>query len=297
MRVSTQSLFRNIQRNILRQADELRKIEEKVASGKNMNRLSDDPVALVSSLGLRNTLERIGQYQRNMDMGKSWLDLSTTVIKQGSELADRAQKIAQELAAGTQTAEVRASLSAEISEIMDEAVGLGNTQLSEKYIFAGYRTGAAPFSKTTSGGLETVQYSGDTNNFQITVGPNENLTLGRNGQEVWVNSGLFTALGSLKQAIDNNDLAGIQQQSAALQSAEDYLNAQESDVGIRQGQLQRKQEILSQLNLTLQNRLEGLENADYDQVIVEMQQQQKAYEIALEASAMVSQVSLLDYLT
>jgi len=81
-----------------------------------------------------------------------------------------------------------------------------------------------------------------------------------------------------------------------LQSAEDYLNAQESDVGIRQNRLQRKQEILSQLNLTLQNQLDGLENADYNEVIVEMQQQQKAYEIALEASAMVSQVSLLDYL-
>jgi flagellar hook-associated protein 3 FlgL len=296
MRISTQSLFRSIQRNILRQANELKKIEEKVASGKNMNRLSDDPVALVSSLGLRNTLERIGQYQRNMDMGKSWLDLSTTVIKQGSELADRAQKIATELSTGTQTAEMRASLSAEISEIMDEAVGLGNTQLSGKYIFAGYQTGTAPFSKTTSGGLETVQYAGDTNNFQIAVGPNESLTLGKNGQEVWVDSGLFTSLGNLKQAIDNNDLAGIQQQAVALQSAEDYLNAQESDVGIRQNRLQRKQEILSQLNLTLQNQLDGLENADYNEVIVEMQQQQKAYEIALEASAMVSQVSLLDYL-
>ena len=296
MRISTQSLFRSIQRNILRQANELKKIEEKVASGKNMNRLSDDPVALVSSLGLRNTLERIGQYQRNMDMGKSWLDLSTTVIKQGSELADRAQKISTELSTGTQTAEMRASLSAEISEIMDEAAGLGNTQLSGKYIFAGYQTGTAPFSKTTSGGLETVLYAGDTNNFQIAVGPNENLTLGKNGQEVWVDSGLFTSLGNLKQAIDNNDLAGIRQQAVALQSAEDYLNAQESDVGIRQNRLQRKQEILSQLNLTLQNQLDGLENADYNEVIVEMQQQQKAYEIALEASAMVSQVSLLDYL-
>ncbi len=296
MRISTPSLFRSIQNNIQRQANALKKIEEKVATGKNMNRVSDNPVSLVSLLGLQNSLERVGQYQRNMDMGKSWLDLSATVIQQGSDLADRAQKIAQDLSGGTQTAAMRASLSEEISEMMDEAVGLGNTQLGGKYIFAGYRTGTAPFTKTTVGGVETALYGGDTNNFQIAVGPNENLTLGKDGQEVWVNSGLFTALGNLKQAIDNNDLTAIRQQGVALQSAEDYLNAQEAEVGIRQGRLESRQEILSQLNLTLQNQADGLENADYNQVVVEMQQQQKAYEIALEASAMVSQVSLLDYL-
>jgi len=70
MRVATQSIYRGIQQNILRLSRELKDMEDKVSSGKNFNRPSDNPVAVVHSLGLRSKLARIEQYQKNMDTGK-----------------------------------------------------------------------------------------------------------------------------------------------------------------------------------------------------------------------------------
>jgi len=296
MRVATQSLYRGIQQNILRRSSELKKIEDKVSSGKNFNRPSDNPVAVVNSLGLRGTLARIEQYQKNLQTGNQWLDMNETVLEQVSSLAARAQDIALQLSSGTQTAEVRAAAVSEIDHLLGEAIGLGNTQLNGKYIFGGYRTAIPPFARSVSGGIESVYYQGDGNDFQVRIGPNETITAGKNGETVFMDSNLFAGLLDLKQAIADNDQTAIEEQSTILQEATDYFNAQVSDVGIRQSRLKIKGEIFGQFNLQLQNQVDDLENVDYSQAILELKEKQTAYEVALAAAAKISEVSLLNYL-
>jgi flagellar hook-associated protein 3 FlgL len=296
MRVTTPAIYRGIQQNILRLFSDLNRIQEKVSSGKNFNRPSDDPVAMVNSLGLSNTLERIGQYQKNMDTAKGWLDINETVLDQVSKLAARGQNIALQLSSGNQTAEVRAMAASEIDHLLDEAISLGNTQLNGKYIFGGYQTAIPPFARSVSGGTETVNYQGDGNDLKIQIDPDQTITAGKNGATVFMGSNLFASLIALKQAITNNDQTAIQQESTNLQAATDYFNAQVSDVGIRQGHLKIQGEIFTQVSLELQNQLGDLENVDNNKAIVEMQQKQMAYNVALETAAQISKVSLLDYL-
>ncbi|RPJ41879.1 MAG: flagellar hook-associated protein 3 [Deltaproteobacteria bacterium] len=296
MRVSTQALYRGIERRLLTLADQLNRSEEKVATGRNMNRPSDNPVGLVSALGLRNSLSRLEQYQRNMDMGKIWLDLSSTAIEQAGKVAQQAQAIALNLQDGTQSAEMRSTLANEVGLLLDQAVSLGNTQLAGKYIFAGYNTNTQPFTKTQIGGSDAVQYNGDGNDFQIQVGPQESLEIGKNGQELFIDSDFFDSLIRLKQAIENNDPTAIQQEATRLQGVEDFFNAQVSDIGIRQSRILEKQDILKGLKLNFQNQIDDLENADMTQAILEVQERQNAYEVALAASSKIMEVSLLDYL-
>ena len=297
MRVATSSFYRTIQQGLLTRANELKKIDEKVSSGKNFNRPSDDPISLVSTLGFRTALSRVEQYSQNLETGTLWLSSSETAISQASELAKQAQDIANQMGYGTQTAETRTQAAAEVSHLLDQAISLGNTQLAGKYIFAGYRTSTAPFSKTIVGGVETVVYNGDTNDFQIQVGTNEQLTVGKNGQAVFVDSNLFAALENLKQAITNNDLPAIRQQAQILQGTEDSLETQLAEVGIRQNRLKDKQDLLAKWSVNIQDQISNLENVDYNKAILELKQQQTAYEIALESAAKISQLNLLNFLS
>ena len=296
MRVSTQALYRGIEQRLLSLADQLKRSEEKVATGRNMNRPSDNPVGLVSALGLRNSLSRLEQYQRNMDMGKIWLDLSGTAMEQAAKVAQQAQAIALNLQDGTQSAEMRSALANEAGLLLDQAVSLGNTQLAGKYIFAGYNTTTPPFTKTQIGGGDAVQYNGDGNDFQIQVGPRESLEIGKNGQDLFVNSDFFNSLIRLKQAIENNDPTAIRQEATRLQGVEDYFNAQGADIGIRQSRILERQDILKGLKLNFQNQIDDLENVDMTQAILEVKEKQNAYEVALAASSKIMEVSLLDYL-
>jgi len=296
MRVSTQALYRGIEQRLLTLADQLNRSQEKVATGRNMNRPSDNPVGLVSALGLRNSLSRLEQYQRNMDMGKIWLDLSSTAIEQAGKVAQQAQAIALNLQDGTQSAEMRSTLANAVGLLLDQAVSLGNTQLAGKYIFAGYNTNTQPFTKTQIGGSDAVQYNGDSHDFQIQVGPQESLEVGKNGQGLFIDSNFFDSLIRLKEAIENNDPAAMQQEATRLQGVEDFFNAQVSDIGIRQSRILEKQDILKGLKLNFQNQIDDLENADMVQAILEVKERQNAYEVALAASSKIMEVSLLDYL-
>jgi flagellar hook-associated protein 3 FlgL len=296
MRVSTQSLYRGIEQHILSLADQMKRSEEKVATGRNINRPSDNPVGLVSALGLRNSLSRLEQYQRNMDMSKIWLDLSGTTIEEGAEVAQQAQEIAQTLQDGTQSAEMRSALANDVGLLLDQAISLGNTQLAGRYIFAGYNTSTQPFTKTQIGGSDVVQYSGDSNDFQIQVGSQESLEIGKNGQELFIDSEFFDSLIRLKQAIENNDPAAIRQEANSLQGIQDFFNAQVSDIGIRQSRILEKQDILDGLKLNFENQIDDLENADMTQALLEVQERQNAYEVALAAAGKIMEVSLLDYL-
>ena len=296
MRIATDSFYQNILQGLLTRSSDLKKTEEKVSSGKNFNRPSDDPVAMVSSLDFRTALSRVEQYKQNIETGNLWLSSSETAISQASDLAKQAQDIANEMGYGNQTDETRTLAAEEVDQLLDQAISLGNTQVAGKYIFAGYRTSTAPFSKITVGGVETVTYNGDTNDFQIQVGTNEPLAVGKNGQTVFVDSNLFTALENLKQAITNNDLPAIQQQATILQGTEDSLETQLAEVGIKQNRLTDKQNLLAQWSNNIQDQISNLENVDYNQAILELQQKQTAYQIALESAAKISQINWLNFL-
>jgi flagellar hook-associated protein 3 FlgL len=296
MRVATRSIYQGIEQRILTLASKLKEANERVASGKNFSRPSDDPQSMVHGLGLYKALAQVEQYGRNIDTAELWLNLQETVIDQISTLADQAQQVATAMSNGTQSDEIRAVNAEQIGQLLDQAISMANTQLAGKYIFAGYRTSTAPFSRTTSGGIETAQYNGDSNNFEIQIAQNEKIVGGKNGQSLFIDSGLFDALGTLKRAIEDNDLTVIQQQADVLQGVEDSLNGQLADIGVRQSRLEGQQEILDNLNKDIQDRLSDIENVDYNKVILELQEQQTAYEVALEAAAKISQLSLLNYL-
>ncbi len=206
------------------------------------------------------------------------------------------RKLPSSSAAEAQSAEVRTEAASHIDALINQAVGLGNTQLNGKYIFGGYKTAAPPFARSVGTGPETVNYSGDANDLKVQIGPNQTIAAGKNGGTIFMGANLFDSLIRLKQAIGANDQAAIQLESENLQGTTDYFNAQVSDVGIRQNHLKSQGEIFSQVSLDLQNQLGDLENVDYNKAILEMQQKQTAYNVALSTAAQISKVSLLDYL-
>lgn len=296
MRVATRSFYQSIQERILRLTDDLKRINERVSSGKNLHRPSDDPLALIDALHLKAGLSQIEQYQRNMERGESWLNLTESVLSQALQLVDRAQELAVQMSNDTQSAETRGYAAIEVGHLLDQAISLGNTQLGGSYIFSGYQTRTVPFTKVNLGGIETAQYHGDGNDFKILIGREEELTVGRNGQSVWIGSDLFNTLGRLKKALEDNDPNGIRQEIEPLRRLQDSLNHEVGDIGARANRLEGKKEILNHLELNLRDRLSLREDADYAKVIVELREKELAYQAALLSSTRIAELTILNYI-
>jgi len=296
MRVGTASLYTGIQLRLQRLAADLKSLNEKAASGKNLNRPSDDPIALVEAMQFKTATRKMDQYGRNLNNAASWFTASESALSQTLDLVGRARELATQMRSSTQDDGNRDAAAAEVGNLLDQAISLGNTEISGRYIFSGFETGTAPFTKIVVGGVETAQYNGDTNDFQVQIGKNENLTAGRNGQIVLMDSALFSTLGGLKKALEDNDLAGIDTQLGNLTAVEDHLNNQIADIGVRQNQAQVRENILSQLQIDLKERLSQVEDADIAEVILQLNAKQVTYQAALAAASRVSEMSLLNYM-
>jgi len=281
---------------IQRLSEHLMNLNEKIASGKVLNRPSDNPTALVDSMTIKTSLSQIEQYQEGIQTGMSWLNLRESALTNIEEVVARAIEIGTQMGSDNQSADTRASSATEVGQLLEEAIAQANVELGGNYIFAGYMLKTTPFTATVVGGIETAEYHGDTNDFQLQIGKDDAVVVGRNGQTTLMDSNLFTALGTLKKALEDNDGAAIRQQLDQLKSAREYLDNEIADTGAKGNRLDLKGAVWSSLTIDLKERLSDVEDADLTEMITELKQKELAYQVAMMSSVRLSELSILNYL-
>ena len=139
MRVSTAQVFRQSVDAMLERQRELTQTELQVASGKRIQRPSDDPSAAVRVLDLQEAQQRLAQYQRNADVATARLEQEETALIGIGNLLQRVRELAVQGANGTLSAEDRGAIAVEVREHMDGYLQLANTRdPNGEYIFAGF---------------------------------------------------------------------------------------------------------------------------------------------------------------
>jgi len=126
--------------------EQIKNLNEQIASGKRINKSSDDPVGMTHVLKLKKVLSQIGQYGKNMDQGESWLKLTESSLQSTDLLMIRAKEIANQMATGTYSESQRQGAVDEIKNILDQLIQIGNSQLNGRYIFSGYQDNKATYT-------------------------------------------------------------------------------------------------------------------------------------------------------
>ncbi len=140
MRITMRSVHNNILGNLNDLTVDLDRINKQISSGKQMSKISDDPVSLVTALGLRTNITEINQYQENIQFGDSMITASESSLTQMKSLAITAKTLAIQMVNAPVSAENRTSAAGEVKHLWEEAIMLGNTEVGGKYVFGGYRT-------------------------------------------------------------------------------------------------------------------------------------------------------------
>lgn len=140
MRITMQTINNNILSNINRITTDMAKLNDQVSSGRQMSKLSDNPVNLTVALSLRTNLNEITQYQENLSYGTNKIEASESSLSQIKEQIIRAKELAIQAANATMTTDNRALLAPEVGHLFEQTITLGNTDINGQYIFGGYRT-------------------------------------------------------------------------------------------------------------------------------------------------------------
>lgn len=122
--MSTQMLS-NLNRNLYRMDN----MSNQIATGRKINKPSDDPVGVTYALRYRAELASNEQYQTNTDAAVSWLDATDSNMQQALDVMKRLKELAVQGANGTLSDSDLQAVNLEVDELKQHLVDIGNTQI------------------------------------------------------------------------------------------------------------------------------------------------------------------------
>lgn len=281
-------------------------LQEQLASGYNINRPSDDPLSTRQLLDLQEQIDAGNQYSSNITKTETLLNVSNTALSSMADLMQQVKKISGDMVTGTLDATTTASAITNLTQLKSQLIDMGNTRLGDQYVFGGYST-SQPFSSTGA-------FSGTTDILSIEVSPNSYVGATVSGADLLrggkppatVGSGatagqgpidILGSIDALITAIGNKDSAGILDGVKNLKAGADQVNVALSDVGGRLVRLDNMKNMITNNQNTLKTVFGDIQNVDYAKAGVLLSQQTTAFNAALSATAKLSQLSLLDYMS
>ena len=144
MRITDLTKQNAVVRNIQNNADQLQNLQETMASGRRINRLSDDPVGATQALDFRTKLSFFEMLKHITEQTFTWLDRSEAELAHSGDLLMHTKSLVLAQANDTSDAASRRVTAEEVQDIIDALVQAGNSKIGKIYVFAGSKTLTQP---------------------------------------------------------------------------------------------------------------------------------------------------------
>ena len=206
--------------NINSAKERINDLQSQLASGKKVQKPSDNPAATSDILRLTTALDRNQQFQKNVSDGEGALDATANSLDGVAGVLQEVQSILVSVNNGT-AGDTLPAQGDRIDELMNEAIGLANTQFNGKYLFSGTATTTQPFSiaaNPTPPPSQTVTYAGNGAPITYMIGEGITQQVNIDGQTAFQGTAIFNELiqirdtlraGGTPTAADSNAIAGM----------------------------------------------------------------------------------------
>lgn len=299
-RVTSQILVQRALSNLRSQSNRILDLQTQLASGLRVNAPSDDPIDARRAINARATIAKNEQYAQNIESAGPRLEETVTSLQTLNEAILRARELTLRGANGTNGQSALDILAEEVNQILEGAVNTANHQTGNTFIFGGTRTSQPPYEVTrdANGDITAVTYVGNTESINVTIGDGIDVVTNEAGSTVFQGGeDLFQTLIDIR----DNLLAGDQTSLATsrlteLEGLRNQLSQGVARVGAVQNRFEAAKAEIEDFQLQLQQLLSDSVDADFADVIINLNAQSNAFQAALNAASRVIQPSLLDFI-
>jgi flagellar hook-associated protein 3 FlgL len=300
-RITSSMISRSVLSDLNEVSQRLAKTQQRMSSGKQITRPSDDPYGTSRALSLRADIAGTQQYQRNVGEATAWQSVTDSALSKITEAVQRARDLAIQGASDPAGQAARNADAAEIDQLIASVKQEANASYGGRYVFSGTATDIAPYAVA---GADT--YLGDTAAVAREIGP---------GVAVQVNVVGSSLLGSGQAAADGKLLNVLRDLSDHLKSGTvadmntlrttdlkaidtnlDAISQARATVGATTNRLESANGRLQEVEESLTKLLSDVEDADMAKTYTDFSMQQSVYQSALRAGSNIVQQSLLDFL-
>lgn len=292
MRVTQSMLSSNSLRHLSSSYEKLGNYQDQLATGQKITRPSQDPVVAMKGMYYRSNLTENEQYQRNLSEAYLWMDNSEAGLEHASQALERVQYLIIQGKNDTYSDEDRVAIAQEIEQIKQDMVEVANTKVAGRYIYNGTDVDHAPVAK---GNPPVVNMN--TEDYAVEVSAGLKLKVNVNGDKVF-NQALFNTLEGIKQGFsdDTYSAEGMDNLLKDLEGQISTLQAERSEAGARYNRLEMIENRLGKTEVMAKSIISDNEDADIEQVITNLKNQESVHRAALSVGARIIQPTLMDFL-
>lgn len=319
MRVTNIMLANNLLRNMQFNMKRLAECQDKLSSGKEIRRPSDDPVRVTTSLALRSDLGEIEQYTKNVNDAKTWMEVTDDALASAIEVLQTAGERAVAGANDTLPQASRQAMAEEVKQLMEQMKQIANTNLGGRYIFGGTQTMEPPVKdnygplywkddKWNKPTAPAIGWNGNEKDIQYEIAPNVKVIVNTSGMKLFDGSydasgnptqpGAIAVLQKLADSLGDSTKSGadISASIGEIEKVIDNFIARRGELGARENRMEMSADRLSQDQVQQTNLLSQAEDADIAKAIIDLKNQENAYRTTLAAGARIIMPTLIDFL-
>jgi len=184
MRVSTALIHRQGLQSILKQQEDLQRVQNELSTGRKILSPSDDPNGAARIIDINEALNQIDQFGENAGYATQQLNLEETTLTSSNLVLQRVRELAIQAAnTGVNDLQSNQAIASEIKEKLQELFDYANVKDENgDYIFSGFQSKTQAFSTDGAG---NYFFNGDEGQTAIQIGTSRQVTANDSGADVF----------------------------------------------------------------------------------------------------------------
>ncbi len=322
MRITQKNLTRAYLSGLNRNINQLAKSNERLSSGKRINRVSDSVTDAQKALKVRNQLLNNEQFTRNIQSIQNEISAQESSAMQMNQILIDVKGLLVKAGSGLNSDSDLTIIANELEEINNSIVQLVNVKASDRYTFSGLNNeapisvqndGAVLFNGVNVDEILDTDLKDDSIFIDVGIGMKFNndqldessvvklntsaiqlLGYGKNSQGIPNN--LVSMLNKAVKDLKSGDVSQLSNYQNQLKESNDRLLIQVTDIGTRYAYLENTINRLENEKLNLTEQQNHLESIDHEEETIINKSYDMAYQISLQLGSKVLPLSIFDFM-
>jgi flagellar hook-associated protein 3 FlgL len=293
-------------------------LRQQAATGKKLNKPSDNPAVIRPLLNYRVQSEMTERYLNHLAVAQGDVQLLDSGLDHIEDILVRAKELGIAAMSGSTNEEDRNTYANQIGMLFDELLQAANKQINGQYVFAGYKETTIPFTENSGyfpdaydpedSSTWPVFYHGDNHVKMVEIAHGKSVRIALTGNELFLgdadynqevdsgNINLFEVLKNFEHAIRENDYSKMNQSLEKLETGAEQARRLRGQMGNNAQRIEKASEQLNEASIIFRQIISNYEDADIIDVYSRLVQQETAFEAALNVTSRVSKLSILDFM-
>jgi flagellar hook-associated protein 3 FlgL len=259
-------------------------VMQESATGNMISQPSDDPSGFGTLVSIDSQLSIMQGRQTAATTASSNVSLASGALSSANDLLTQAGQIALTAVNGSQDATSRSIAAAEVQSLVQQMIGIGNTQGPDGYLFGGTSTATPPFGPAGN-------FTGNNGITQVEVAQGVLVNSNVSGADAFTAAGggsnVIADLQSLATALNTNNVAGIQSSIGQMASDRQQVSAVMVQAGATSDTLAASATLITSLTTAAETSRAAIDNAATPTVYSELASTQTAYQASLSVTQQI----------